>query len=184
MVQVVRLPRRQPRIYGVPSAPSIDNVNVEKGSGSKGLELPNSGELAVCIYFARRRSDRMRERSLRVSAQPYPNRYPRCRSAVMTRFTIIAIVALITTTAHAQGARSLLRTRRSSVLPQGARPWLCTARRATRHHCPRTPARCAASAQRCAAHCGGTTRTAFARATASDDARTDGTHTKRAQSPD
>src|SRR5215468_7847868 len=82
---------------------SIDNVNVEKGSGSKGLELPNSGELAVCIYFARRRSDRMRERSLRVSAQPYPNRYPRCRSAVMTRFTIIAIVALITTTAHAQG---------------------------------------------------------------------------------
>ena len=102
---------------------SIDNVNVEKGSGSKGLELPNSGELAVCIYFARRRSDRMRERSLCVSAQPYPNRYPRCRSAVMTRFTIIAIVALITTTAHAQGARSLLRTRRSSVLPQGARPW-------------------------------------------------------------
>ena len=81
---------------------SIDNVNVEKGSGSKGLELPNSGELAVCIYFARRRSDRMRERSLRVSAQPYPNRYPRCRSAVMTRFTIIAIVR----PDHDDGART------------------------------------------------------------------------------
>jgi len=30
---------------------SIDNGNVEKGLGSKGLELPNGGEFAVFVGF-------------------------------------------------------------------------------------------------------------------------------------
>ena len=85
------------------------------------------------------------------------------------RLTMIALVASSTTMAHAQG----IGAPDPSYAPPDVPPDIIA---------PERP-RCAASAH-CAAHCGDTTRTAFNRNTASDDARAGGTHTTRAKSAD
>src|SRR5262249_16386374 len=78
--------------------PPNDQVRAgDQPQDRQGVRLRHSADAAR----HRRRGDRMRERKPpRLRANP--NCYPRSRSAVM-HFIIIAIVALITTTAHAQG---------------------------------------------------------------------------------
>ena len=76
------------------------------------------------------------------------------------------------------GARAVHRTRRAHVPPQGSRSGLCPAKGPARYHGARTPARGAASAQRCAAYCRSPTRTGCARANTNHDTSTSaaGTH--------